>query len=319
MTRPLMGRRARMAKKAKGRPVHGWLVIDKPVGLTSTQVVGKVRRIYDARKVGHGGTLDPLATGLLPIALGEATKTVSYVMDGRKSYRFTLRWGEATATDDCEGEVIERHDHRPCRADIEAALPRFTGEIEQVPPIFSAIKVAGKRAYDLARAEAEFELKPRLVRIDQLSLVDEPSRDEAKFEVFCGKGTYIRSLARDLGKALGTRAHVSQLRRLSVGPFTENDAISLESLETIGHIPAALELLLPVETALDDIPALALSETDANRLRCGQTVTLVSRQYRDFVLGRSDGETIFVSAAGRPVALARFEAGGIHPVRVLNL
>ena len=308
-----------MAKKAKGRPIHGWLVIDKPVGLTSTQVVGRVRKLYDARKVGHGGTLDPLASGLLPVALGEATKTVSYVMEGRKSYRFTLRWGEATATDDGEGEVIARHDHRPGRAAIVAVLSRFTGEIEQVPPLFSAIKVAGKRAYDLARSEAEFELQPRAVRIDRLELIGQPSPDEAEFEVFCGKGTYIRSLARDLGEALGTRAHVSRLRRLSVGPFTEKDAISLESLETIGHIPAALEQLLPVETALDDIPALALSETDATRLRCGQAVTLVSRQYREFVLGRSDGETIFVSAAGKPVALARFEAGGIHPVRVLNL
>ncbi len=308
-----------MGRKAKGQAVTGWIIIDKPAGITSTQVVGRVRRAFDARKVGHGGTLDPLATGLLPVALGEATKTVSYVVDGRKSYRFTLRWGQATATDDTEGEVIETSERRPGAADITAALPGFLGVIEQVPPLFSAIKVAGKRAYDLARAAEDFELKPRQVTVEALELVEMPDPDHATFFVSCGKGTYVRSLARDLGQALGTLAHVTQLRRLSVGPFTEKDAISLESLEAMGHSPAASELLLPVETALDDIPALALSETDANRLRCGQAVSLVARHYRDTVLKLQSGAIVFTKSGNRPVALARYEAGEIHPVRVLNL
>ncbi len=303
----------------KGVAVNGWLVIDKPLGLTSTQVVGRVRRILKPRKVGHGGTLDPLASGLLPIALGEATKTVSYVMDGRKSYRFTLRWGQATETDDAEGKVIEENPHRPSEEEIRAVLPGFTGEIEQIPPLYSAIKVGGQRAYDLARAQADFELKPRKVTVHAITLEDLPDRDHAVFEVHCGKGTYMRSLARDLGRATGTVAHIVELRRLTVGPFTEADAISLDSLESMGHSPAALEQVLPVETALDDIPALALSETEANRLRCGQAVSMVARANRDRISELSNGSIVFTTAGGKPVALARYEAGDIRPVRVLNL
>ncbi len=308
-----------MAAKGQAQAVNGWLVVDKPLGITSTQVVGRVRRVLRPRKLGHGGTLDPLATGLLPIAMGEATKTVSYVMDGRKSYRFTLRWGQATETDDAEGAVIEESDQRPEAAAIEAVLPDFTGEIEQIPPLYSAIKVGGRRAYDLARAQADFELKARTVTVYKLTLTEVPDRDHAVFEVVCGKGTYMRSLARDLGRATGTVAHITELRRLTVGPFTEDDAISLESLESMGHSPAALEQVLPVETALDDIPALALSETEANRLRCGQAVSMVARAHRDRIRDLRNGAIVFATSGGKPVALARYEAGGIHPVRVLNL
>jgi len=306
-------------KRAEVPPVNGWLVIDKPLGVTSTQVVGRVRRVLRPRKVGHGGTLDPLATGLLPIAMGEATKTVSYVMDGRKSYRFTLRWGQATETDDAEGAVIEEAEGRPDEAAIAAVLPDFSGEIEQVPPLYSAIKVNGRRAYDLARAQQEFKLKARRVMIHEITLQAQPDRDHAVFEVHCGKGTYMRSLARDLGRAAGSVAHITDLRRLTVGPFTEADAISLESLESMGHSPAALEQVLPVETALDDIPALALSETEANRLRCGQAVSMVARANRDRISDLHNGAIVFATSGGKPVALARYEAGDIRPVRVLNL
>lgn len=306
-------------KPRNGPPVNGWLVIDKPLGMTSTQVVGRVRRVLHPRKVGHGGTLDPLATGLLPIAMGEATKTVSYVMDGRKSYRFTLRWGQATETDDSEGAVIGEAEGRPDEAAIQAVLPGFTGEIEQIPPLYSAIKVGGKRAYDLARAQADFELKPRRVMVHEIALKAMPDRDHAVFDVHCGKGTYMRSLARDLGRACGTLAYITDLRRLTVGPFTETDAISLESLESMGHSPAALEQVLPVETALDDIPALELSETEANRLRCGQAVSMVARANRDRISDLSNGSIVFTTSGGKPVALARYEAGDVHPVRVLNL
>jgi len=318
MTSRSAGQAAASPKKPTN-PVNGWLVIDKPLGLTSTQVVGRVRRILRPRKVGHGGTLDPLASGLLPIALGEATKTVSYVMDGRKSYRFTLRWGQATETDDAEGKVIEEHPHRPDAAEIRGVLAQFTGEIEQIPPLYSAIKVGGKRAYDLARAQADFELKSRRVMVYAITLEDQPDRDHAVFEVHCGKGTYMRSLARDLGRAAGTVAHIVELRRLTVGPFTEADAISLDSLESMGHSPAALEQVLPVEAVLDDIPALALSETEANRLRCGQPVSMVARANRDRISALSNGSIVFTTAGGKPVALARYEAGDLHPVRVLNL
>jgi tRNA pseudouridine55 synthase len=308
-----------MARRKGGRKVDGWLVVDKPLGVTSTQVVGRVRRLFDAQKVGHGGTLDPLATGVLPVALGEATKTVAYAMDGTKRYRFTLRWGEATTTDDAEGAVIETAERRPGEAEIRAVLPRFTGTISQVPPRFSAVKVEGQRAYDLARADEAVELTPRLVRIDAFELLERPDADHAVFAVTCGKGAYMRALARDLGRALGTVAHVVQLRRVAVGPFTEAGAISLDSLEALGHGPALLERLLPVETALDDIPALALTEAEAQRLRCGQAVSLMARVHRDRLRNLTQGSLVCATAGGRLVAVARYEAGEVHPVRVLNL
>lgn len=270
-----------MGRRKTGQPVHGWVILDKPKGMTSTRAVGAVRRIFDARKAGHGGTLDPLATGLLPIALGEATKTVSFVMDGAKTYRFTARWGIETATDDTEGEATSTSDVRPSRDEIEVVLPRFRGTISQVPPRFSAIKIAGERAYDIARDGEEPDLVAREVRIDRLDLVSIEGPDEATFEADCGKGTYVRSLARDLGRALGTFAHVTTLRRTRVGGFGEDRMISLEKLEELSHIAAGQETLADVlcsmETALDDIPALAVSGADAARLMRGQAVILRGR------------------------------------------
>ena len=229
-----------MARRKKGKVINGWLVLDKPSGPTSTAVVNRARRALDARKAGHGGTLDPLATGVLPIALGEATKTVAYVMSDSKSYRFTVRWGQSTRTDDAEGEIIAESERRPSAAEIAAILPRFRGVIDQVPPIYSAIKVAGQRAYDLAREEADFELAPRPVRIDLIELAEQPDQDHATFDVTCGKGAYMRSLARDMGALLDCPAHIVALRRTRVGPFHEDDAISLESLEALGHSAAAV-------------------------------------------------------------------------------
>ena len=308
-----------MARNRKGRPVNGWVVVDKPLGLTSTQVVGRVRRVFNARKIGHGGTLDPLATGLLPIAMGEATKTVPYVMEGNKAYRFTLRWGQATATDDTEGAVTAVSDRRPEEAEIQEVLPGFQGVINQVPPNYSAIKVAGQRAYDRARAQEVFELEARPVTIHSLVLASRAGADLASFEVICGKGAYMRSLARDLGAALGCYAHVVELRRTSAGPFTQDHAISLESLEALGHSAAASGALLPIETALDDIPALALTEIEANRLRCGQAVSMLARANLERIREFENGVIVYATTGGKPVALVRYEAGDIHPVRVLNI
>jgi tRNA pseudouridine55 synthase len=308
-----------MTRRRRGLPIHGWLVIDKPAGMTSARVVAAVRRITGAAKAGHGGTLDPMATGILPVALGEATKTVPYAMAGRKRYRFTLRWGEARSTDDAEGSVTTTSPARPAEAEIRQVLPRFIGLIEQVPPAFSAIHVAGARAYDLARAGQVVELEARRVAIDRFELVELVDADHAAFEVECGKGAYMRSLARDLAVALGTVGHIAALRRTVVGPFTEERAISLESLETLGHSAAALGHLLPVETALDDIPALALTDTEANRLRCGQSVGLLRRQDLERIGHLESGSLICAKAGGKPVALARFEAGDLRPVRILNL
>lgn len=313
-----------MARKKRGRPVSGWLVVDKPEGMTSTQVVGKVRWLFQAEKAGHGGTLDPIATGVLPIALGEATKTVAYAMDGTKCYHFRARWGEERTTDDRVGEVIDTREARPATAAIEAVLPRFTGEIQQIPPQFSAIKLDGERAYDLARAGEVLDLEARTVRVDRLTLIGQPDADHADFEVVCGKGTYMRSLARDIGRALGCLGHVATLRRLSVGRFTLDKAISLDELAALGQGAALDSHLLPLETALDDIPALALTADEAHRLRQGQTVALLRRQ--DFerleqLIEDSAGRDVVLLAttAKRPVALCRLEGAEIRPVRVLNI
>jgi len=305
-------------RRKKGSKVDGWLILDKPAGITSTQAVNVVKRIFDAQKAGHAGTLDPLATGILPIALGEATKTVPYVMDGRKTYRFILKFGEARSTDDAEGEVTQTSSHRPTDAEIQAALPAFIGEIDQVPPAFSAIKVQGERAYDLARAGEAVELTARKVTIHGLTLLARPNPDQAHLEVRCGKGTYMRALGRDLAMKLGTCGHITELRRTAVGPFTEESAISLESLKSLGHSPAAFEHLLPIETALDDIPALALTATEAIRLRSGQPVGLLHRQDRDRIYELAPGGMVRAMAEGRLVALTRFEAGELVPVRVMN-
>lgn len=303
-----------MSRRRRGQPVHGWINVDKPPGLTSTQCLARVRHLTNAAKAGHGGTLDPLATGILPIALGEATKTVSWVMDAGKTYRFTARWGEATATDDMEGEIVARSDHRPGRAAIEAVLPRFTGEILQKPPAFSALKVAGERAYDLARAGRAPDLAPRPVRIDGLRLVDIPEADHAVFEVDCGKGAYVRALARDLGQALGTCAHVTALRRTRVGRFDEKSAFSLDSLADLCQKGAAHAYLLPVETALDDIPALVVTGPQADRLRQGQSIRIATA-----APGLPPEGEILVMAGGKAVGMAERSADEVRPLRLFNL
>ncbi len=308
-----------MARKRKGQPIHGWINLDKPPGMTSATAVSAVKRRMNAAKAGHAGTLDPLATGVLPIALGEATKTVSYIVDGAKRYRFTVRWGIATDTDDSEGAVTGECPDRPGRAGIEAALDGFTGEIEQVPPAYSAIRVAGRRAYDLARGGAPPNLAPRRVVIEEIRLTECSDADHATFEVVCGKGTYMRALARDLAGALGTQGHLVALRRTAVGPFTEKDAISLDELGENMQSAPALRHLLPVETALDDIPALAVTEIEAGRLRNGQAVSLLRKADLDRIAGFGDGDTVLATAGGRPVALTRYAAGEIRPVRVLKL
>jgi len=308
-----------MARKRKGQPVHGWVVFDKPKGMSSSQAVGKVRYLLDAQKAGHGGTLDPLATGILPIALGEATKTMSFVMDGAKTYRCWVRFGEARSTDDAEGEVIETSEVRPTATEIEAVLSEFEGDIEQIPPIYSAIKIDGQRAYKLARDNQEVEMQSRTVRIDRITLVEMPEPDLAVIDVDCGKGTYIRSLARDLAVRLGTVGFVADLRRTRVGPFVENQAISLDSLESLGHSARLEEAVLPIMTVLDDIPALALTEVEAGNMRHGMPAPAMT------VLGRTpdvkvtQGETVIVMDGDAPLALARIEGGEIRPVRVLNL
>ncbi len=302
--------------KRKGAPIHGWVVLDKPPGITSAHAVAAVKRVFGAAKAGHGGTLDPLATGVLPVALGEATKTVPFVMNGRKLYRFTLRWGQATDTDDGEGRVTVESGVRPGRAAIEALLPAFTGTIEQTPPAYSAIKLGGVRAYDRARDGETVTLAPRAVEIDRLRLVECPDDDHATFEALVGKGTYIRSLGRDLGQALGTLAHVVELRRLAVGRFRVERAISLEKLALLAHSAAAFEHLLPIETALDDIPALALTEAEAASLRHGQPVNCASDRARLHGLG--EGSTVCATSSGKLVALAKIHDGGLRPIRVMN-
>lgn len=306
-----------MSRRKKGEAISGWVVVDKPLGLTSTDVVSRVRRLFNAQKAGHAGTLDPLATGVLPVALGEATKTVPFMLDASKRYRFTIRFGEATATDDAEGVVTETSPARPSDAEIEAALPRFSGEIEQVPPVFSAIKVGGERAYDLARAGETVELKARRVTIHEIRFIGQPDPDHAELEILCSKGTYVRSLARDLARALGTVGHVSALRRTAHGPFREQSAIPLDNLMAFGHIAPASEafsrLLLPLETALDDIPALALSAEDASRLRRGQGVLLRGRD-APILSG-----PVLATHRGEPVALTEYGQGELRPVRVFNL
>ena len=308
-----------MSAKRRGQKVDGWVALDKPAGMTSTQAVAAVRRVFDAAKAGHGGTLDPLATGLLPIALGEATKTVPFVMAGLKTYRFTLRFGEARTTDDAEGEVTARSEVRPSEQAIRAALGAFRGTISQRPPRFSALKVEGRRAYDLARAGEAVELALRDVTIERFELVERIDADSALFEVRCGKGAYMRSLGRDLALALGTVGHISGLRRTAVGPFTECAAISLDSLKALGHIAAASRHLLPVATALDDIPALAVTDSEASRLRCGQSVGPIRRQHLERIGQFESGAIFCAKSGGLPVALVRLEAGDLRPVRVLNL
>jgi tRNA pseudouridine55 synthase len=309
--------RRKQLKRDK-RDVHGWVILDKPVGMTSTYAVSIVKRLFQAKRAGHAGTLDPLASGCLPIALGEATKTVPFVMESRKLYRFIVRWGEERDTDDTEGRVIETIEHRPDADAIRALLPSFTGVLEQVPPRYSAIRVEGERAYDLARNGEAVELKSRPVEIRRLELVAIPDPDHAVLEAECGKGTYVRSLARDMGRRLTCFGHVSGLRRVAVGRFGEETMILLEELEAMCHRAAAGEAsladaLMPVETALDDIPALAVSRADAARLQKGQAVVL---RGRDASIFRGP---VYVTVSGQLLALAEVERGKIVPKRVFNL
>jgi tRNA pseudouridine55 synthase len=312
--------RNRQRKKPKGRPLDGWLIVDKPSGIGSTDVVNKVKRAFDAQKAGHGGTLDPLATGLLPVAFGAATKTVPYVMDGTKSYHFTLRFGEARDTDDADGSVTETNDLRPTDAAIEAALPAFRGAIMQVPPAYSAIKIGGERAYDLAREGQVVEIAARPARIDRFDLIARPDSDTAIFHVESGKGVYMRSLARDLARALGTVGHIAALRRLRVGPFNESHAISLDSLLGTGDTPPpSPDLLLPVTTALADIPALAVTEEEAIRLTQGQALSLVDLMGRIPREADPDGGLLRAMAGGRLLGLCRLADGWMQPERLIQL
>jgi tRNA pseudouridine55 synthase len=305
-------------RKPRGLPLDGWLVIDKPQGLTSTDVVNRVRRAFDAQKAGHGGTLDPLATGLLPIAFGAATKTVPYVMDGTKLYRFTLRLGEARDTDDADGQVVATSDIRPTDDQLRAALPALTGDIMQVPPVYSAIKIAGERAYDMARDGRPPVLEARPARVDRFELIERPDADTAIFEVQSGKGVYMRSLARDVAIACGTVGHIAVLRRLRVGPFTEAQAIALDKLlRTEDTPPASPDLLLPVSTALADIPALALTEKEAADLSHGQAISLVTLMGRIPRTADPAGGLVRAMAGARVIGLGRLDEGMLRPERLL--
>jgi tRNA pseudouridine55 synthase len=296
--------------------VHGWLILDKPVGMTSTHAVAQVKRLFSGRKAGHAGTLDPLASGCLPIALGEATKTVPFVMDGRKAYRFTVAWGVETDTDDADGAAVASSERRPAEAEIRALLPRFTGSIMQVPPRYSALKIEGERAYDLARDGEDVRLEAREIEIHSLRIVD-AAADEATFEAECGKGTYVRAMARDLGRDLGCHGHVVALRRAAVGPFDERDAVTPDELRAMkdgqGTLPPVEDALLPVETALEALPSLAVSRHDAGRLCRGQSVILRGRDAPFF-----EGPAAVLSG-GILVALAELERGELVPKRIFHL
>ena len=297
-----------MARR-KGRDISGWLVVDKPAGMTSTAVVNKVRWAFDAKKAGHAGTLDPAATGVLAVALGEATKTVPFVTDALKAYRFTVRWGEATTTDDAEGTVTETSALRPDRAAIEAALPAFTGEIEQVPPQFSAVKVEGERAYDLAREGERLELAARPLWVESLALVAQPDADQAEFEMVCGKGGYVRAIARDLGRALGCLGHVTVLRRVWSGPFDAADGVDLDTLDRLAKTTEIDALLKPLEVGLADLPEVKATAEGAARLRNGNPGAV-------FAADAEFGEEAWASFEGRAVAVGTYMAGMLHPARV---
>jgi tRNA pseudouridine55 synthase len=298
-----------MSKKKSNRAVvDGWVALDKPVGLTSTQAVSRLKRIYNAQKAGHAGTLDPLASGILPVAFGEATKTVPFVQDGEKAYRFTVRWGVETDTDDSDGRVTRESAARPERTAIEALLPQFTGDILQTPPQFSAIKIAGERAYDIAREGEHVELKPRAVRIHALTLI-EASQDDATFVMECGKGAYVRAVARDLGQMLGCFGHVTALRRTRVGPFVEDDAYTLDEIETENM---AAEALLSVEAGLAELPCVVVDRDTAARLRRGGSVILRGRD------APHEG-IVYAACGGVPVAFGEIVQGALAPARVFNL
>ncbi|WP_426042159.1 tRNA pseudouridine(55) synthase TruB [Brevundimonas sp. TWP2-3-4b1] len=309
-----------MGRRKKGLVVNGWVCLDKPFEMGSTDAVSKVRRLFDAQKAGHAGTLDPLASGILPIALGEATKTVPFMMEAEKVYRFTINWGISTDSVDREGEIIARSDVRPTAEAVRAALPTFVGEIDQTPPRFSAIKVDGQRAYDLAREGADFELESRRVTIYEAEVTDAPDADHVELTIRTGKGVYVRSLARDLAVMLGAEGHVSALRRERVGPFSVENSVTLDFLTDLVHRDAALEGLLPVSTALDDIPELAVTDQDAFSLRQGRPIVLLPRQVETLKSRLRDGSRTVSAFQGQTlVALGQMRAGRLEPDRVFNL
>ena len=309
-----------MARRKRGFPVHGWVCLDKPLEMGSTEAVTRVRRLFDAQKAGHAGTLDPLATGILPIALGEATKTVPFMMEAEKVYRFSIGWGVSTDSVDREGRETGRSDVRPSAEAVRAALPAFVGEIDQVPPAFSAIRVDSRRAYDLARDGVEVELQARRVTIHAAAVTDAPDPDHVEITIRTGKGVYVRSLARDLAQVLGAEGHVSALRRERVGPFGLQNAVTLDSLTEMVHRGAASEGLLPVATALDDIPELAVTTEDAFQLRQGRPIVLLPRQVETLKTRRRSGSRTVSAFEGETlVALCSMRAGRLEPDRVFNL
>jgi tRNA pseudouridine55 synthase len=300
-----------MGRKRKGRDISGWLVVDKPAGLTSTAVVNKVRWALDATKAGHAGTLDPEATGVLAIALGEATKTVPYITDALKAYRFTMRLGQATNTDDAEGQVIATSDLRPDDATIKEALHSFVGDIMQVPPRFSAVKIDGERAYKLARDDAEFEIAARPLWVEELVMADRPDADHVVLEMTCGKGGYVRSIARDLGDMLCCHAHVVTLRRIWSGPFEAEDGLTLDQIDAMARTPELEARVLPLETGLADLPELRCTAEGAARLRNGNPGMVLASDV-DY------GEEAWASFDGRAVAVGVYKSGELHPSRVFN-
>ncbi len=298
-----------MGRKRKGRDISGWLVVDKPAGMTSTSVVNKVRWAFDAKKAGHAGTLDPDATGVLAVALGEATKTVPYITDALKAYEFTVRFGQATRTDDAEGDVIATSSARPSDEEVKEALNGFVGEIEQVPPQYSAVKIDGERAYKLARDGENVELSARPLWVEELTLLDRPDADHAVLSMVCGKGGYVRSIARDLGEALGCFGHVRTLRRVWSGPFEAAQGLSIEQIDDMAKTPALDDYLLPLEQGLADLPELPCAPEAAVRLRNGNPAMVIAS-------GVDYGEECWVSLDGTPVAVGRYKAGEVHPSRV---
>ena len=298
-----------MARRRKGRPISGWIVIDKPKGMTSTSVVNKARWAFGASKAGHAGTLDPSATGVLAIAFGEATKTVPLITDALKAYRFHVTWGQSTNTDDADGEVVANCDFRPSADQIRAVLPSFCGDIMQVPPKFSAVKVDGQRSYALARDGADVSLQARPLFVESLELIDQPNPDTAVFEMICGKGGYVRSIARDLGETLGCLGHVLSLRRFWSGPFEVSDAMNFEFLETGPNNTDLDTHLLPLETGLVNLPELKLTDEGASRIRNGNSGTV---RFSDLDFG----EQCWVSHDGQPVAIGTYRAGQVAPTRV---
>lgn len=301
-----------MARRRKGRDISGWLVVDKPAGLTSNAVVNKVRWALDAKKAGHAGTLDPEATGTLAVALGEATKTVPFVTDALKAYDFTVTLGAATNTDDAEGEVIETSDLRPTDDQIKEALHGFVGDISQVPPQFSAVKIDGERAYKRARDGEEMEIAARPLYVESLLLLDRPDADHVRLEMVCGKGGYVRSIARDLGRALGCLGHVHHLRRTWSGPFEAAKGISFAQVEDLARTPELEQFLLPLELGLADLPEVRATAEGAARLRHGNPGMVIAQ-------GLDYGEDCWASFEGQPVAVGSYRGGELHPSRVFNL